>query len=274
MKSNLIILMLLGGMLTGCRHSQSGATAAELSDSIPDEVRKVILAVENSDTDGFAGRVSYPLSRPYPLHNIENAEQMKQYYSTLVDDSLRNVLASEAREWGEYGWRGWSVRDGEFLWIDSLIYDIPYVSVRERVNLDSLRHKDILTLQPDLRDGWEPVAAYRGDDGEIVRIDAMKGKQQTDSNALRMLLYAKGMQLTGNPTRTALGSLDLEGSALTHSYRFTDNRGEIWTLETEPMDSSRPMIYYEGPDGTSSEMPITPVYWLDIVIGDSNTNTK
>lgn len=261
--------MTLAGMMTGCRHKPAGTVSAAVTDSIPDEVRQVVLAVENSDTAKFASRVSYPLTRPYPLHNIENAEQMKEYYSTLVDDSLRHVISSQSKEWSEYGWRGWSVRDGEFLWIDSLIYDIPYVSARERVNLDSLRHKDILTLQPSLRDGWEPVAAYRGDNGEIVRIDAKNGKQPTDNDALRMLLYANGMQLTGQPTKTAHGMLDQEGSALNTAYRFTDTKGGVWILETEPTDSSRPMIYYEAPDGDAREMPITPVYWLDIVGHDS-----
>ena len=261
-----ITVMFLAWACSDCTHSRAREVAVNAQgDTIPDEVRQVVHAVEAGDTAEFAGRVSYPLARPYPLHDIENAEQMKEYYSTLVDDSLRHVIASDAKEWGRYGWRGWSVRDGKFLWIDSLIYDIPYVSSRERVNLDSLRHKDILTLKPDLRDGWQPVAAYSGDNGEIVRIDARDGMQPTDHDALRMLLYAKGMQLTGEPTRTALGSLDLEGTALNPSYRFTDKEGEIWTLETEPTDSSRPMIYYTAPDGSVSEMPITSVYWLDIV---------
>lgn len=261
-----ITLMFMAWACSDCTHSRAKDTApVTQSDSIPDEVRKVVLAVESGDSAEFAGRVNYPLARPYPLHDIENAEQMKEYYGTLVDDSLRRVLASDAKDWSQYGWRGWSVRDGEFLWIDSLIYDIPYVSRREKVNLDSLRHKDILTLKPDLRDGWEPVAAYRGDNGEIVRIDARHGRQPTDSDALRMLLYAKGLQLKGEPTRIAHGTLDLEGSALNPAYTFTDREGETWVLETEPTDSSRPMIYYTSPDGAVSEMPITPVYWLDIV---------
>ena len=63
--------------------------------------------------------------------------------------------------------------------------------------------------------------------------------------------------------------LDQEGSALNTAYRSTDTKGGVWILETEPTDSSRPMIYYEAPDGDAREMPITPVYWLDIVGHDS-----
>lgn len=42
--------MTLAGMMTGCRHKPTGTVSAAVTDSIPDEVRQVVLAVENSDT--------------------------------------------------------------------------------------------------------------------------------------------------------------------------------------------------------------------------------
>ena len=80
------------------------------NDSIPATVKQLVRSVADGDSIQFARLVSYPLKRPYPLHDIENADQMAHYYREMVDDSLRNaILESSPEDWGEYGWRGWSV---------------------------------------------------------------------------------------------------------------------------------------------------------------------
>lgn len=134
--------LISGTLLVGCRHTQAGRTAVEAveqSDSLPVAVKKLVRAIADNDSDGFAHMVSYPLQRPYPLRDIENADQMKAYYKNMVDDSLRNAVTHAGPDrWSEYGWRGWSLDDGRYIWVDDQVYDVQYLSYKEKNPLIAL----------------------------------------------------------------------------------------------------------------------------------------
>ena len=120
----------------------------EKSDSLPTEVKLLVRAIADDDSVGFANMVSYPLQRPYPLRDIDGADQMKSYYKELVDDSLRNVITqAEPKRWSKYGWRGWTLDDGRYIWVDEGVYDVQYLSQKEIKMIDSLIREEILSIE-------------------------------------------------------------------------------------------------------------------------------
>ena len=98
----------------------------------------------------FPLTIDYPLERPYPLPAIVTPEQMADYYPLILDDSLLRVLATAS--WHPDGWRGLTLADGQYAYIDStLLYSLPYLSARERHLRDSLIRREIATLHPSQR---------------------------------------------------------------------------------------------------------------------------
>lgn len=260
------ILLISACLLTGCSRqgSERDITAIGQNDSLPDIVKSVVRAVAEDDSTGFASLVSYPLHRPYPLRDISDAAEMSRYYHTLVDDSLRRVITgSRPEEWSEYGWRGWSVDNGSYLWLDSLIYDIPYLSRRETAELAKARALDLESLPADLRADWIPVAALRADNGTLLRIDS---RQSADAApAMRLLVYNKGTDPRGKPSRIIPGSAEPDGSMGNPVYVFNDTDNSIWTYLPWSADSTTPYFSVENSDGSISELNVSPVNWIEAI---------
>lgn len=261
----LLTLSLLS--LTACNNTSSGKpdiSAIEDSDSIPVTVKQLVRAVVNDDTTKFADLVSYPLSRPYPLHNLETPQEMRRYYSTIMDDSLKRVITGSAvADWDDYGWRGWSLKRGEYLWIDDNLYDIPYLSAAEVNMLDSLRRVEISSLHPSLRDGWQPINTLVAEDGSsIFRIDL--NKKDGNHPVCRLCHYKKGMDLAGIPASINTGYKETEGTANTDIYHFAGKNGESIVFEPDVPDGSLPQLEFNRPDGTSNIIPVKNTYWLDL----------
>lgn len=263
-----IILILTGLLVAGCGHNShvTACEAVERCDSLPEGVKKMVRAVADNDAGKFAATVSYPLQRPYPLRDIEDARQMESYYGTLVDDSLRRVItASGPDQWSEYGWRGWALKDGRYVWIDSLVYDIPYVSAREQADLERLRRQELNTLRADLRGDWLPLGAMTADNGDVMRIDAAGNATPDSRDALRLLVFRKGTDLHGDPSDIFSGTLSMEGSDVSPIYEFADKSGRKWTYIPYPDDGSGPAVYEELKDGSERTVNVRHVYWMDII---------
>lgn len=269
MRSNIPIIFILTGLLTAsCGHNRQATAceAVERCDSLPEGVKNMVRAVADDDAGKFAATVSYPLARPYPLHDIQDARQMESYYHTLVDDSLRRVITtSMPDQWSEYGWRGWALKDGRYVWIDSLVYDIPYVSAREQADLERLRLEELNTLRADLRGDWLPLGAMTADNGDLIRIDAARNATPDSPDALRLLVYRKGTDPHGNPSDIFTGSLSAEGTDVSPIYEFADKGGRKWTYIPYPDDGSEPAIYQDMKDGSERTVNVRHAYWMDIV---------
>lgn len=248
--------------LAGCgskEASKPDISEIETCDSIPDGVKKLVKAVADNDSVGFSAIVSYPLSRPYPLRDIENAEEMKNYYPVMVDDSLREVLtASHPEDWEEYGWRGWSLKNGDYLWVDSDIYDVAYLSAREKAMLDSLKAKEMESIENNYRSGWSPVMCLKGlENGAVYRID--EADKDSDQTGFRLLVYAPGGDLRGIPADVYTGSKEVQGTAGITIYHFKSKEGRNATFAADVTDNSTPAI--EFPDST---IQVVRTYWLDL----------
>ncbi|MDE6681244.1 MAG: hypothetical protein K2J92_07855, partial [Muribaculaceae bacterium] len=110
---------------------------ATIEDSVEEAAPRIVTlvtsAVRNGDKARFASAVAYPLARPYPLKDITDSAAMVDYYPVLVDDSLKHVIERAAlHRWSDNGFRGWTLDNGEYVWLDDSIYSVNYTSVAEQ----------------------------------------------------------------------------------------------------------------------------------------------
>lgn len=237
------------------------------SDSIPKVIKNIVRAVNENNSSMFAGEINYPLLRPYPLKDIQNQDEMKSYYRVLVDDSLRNrIINSAPEDWQRYGWRGYSLGDGSYLWIDDYIYAINYVSKKERQLIDSLTVVEKNSLPALLIRGWEPILTYESEDKtKIYRIDKQLPSETTKIPAYRLSIYnisEKKNNLLNMPAILMEGYLRTEGTATIVSYVFNDDKNHNqYIVYPEDPGSGTPTITM--PDG--DEEPLTKAYWYELV---------
>lgn len=234
-------------------------------DSLPAPLRTLITAVADSDSVAFAGMVSYPLERPYPLHSITDAGQMKRYYSTLADDSLRReITAQPLSRWQQYGWRGWSVDGSYCIWVDDSIYSIPYVSKAEKTMRDKLITKEMASLAPSMRGAWTPVGCYREADGPLIfRID--KSTESGVTPVFRLAVYRSAETMRLAPEAIFTGSQQIDGTVMGISYHFKGPKGSTAEFLPEPLDESLPEFEFVIPQHDDTVIRVRAAYWLDIL---------
>ncbi|MDE7180120.1 MAG: hypothetical protein K2N88_02850 [Muribaculaceae bacterium] len=269
-KITVLTALLAGLPLVSCGSKHNSTDNAEAqpalhdTDSVPETIKKLVKAVNDDDGQGFANLVSYPLQRPYPLHDIDSPEEMSEYYHKLVDDSLRQViLKAGAEKWSEYGWRGWSLDDGRYLWVDDNVYDINYISSVEKRDLDSLSQLEISTIEPSIREGWRPVMCLRGEsNGKIYRVDSRTTGEDYDTHHFRLAVYDASKDLSSLPSELVEGKMEVEGSAGTVIFMFgSSDTNPEYVLQPEATDSPDPVIV-----NTSGEtIQLQRAYWHDLV---------
>lgn len=249
------------------RHSGTpSAVEAVVADSLlPQSVKTLVSAINDSDSVAFASLVSYPLLRPYPLHDIPDARAMSDYYHILVDDSLRNIVTGAAPErWQRFGWRGWSLDDGRYIWLDDSVYSVEYLSGVEQRLLAQLRDNEIESLDPSLRGNWTPVACLRAVGSPAVyRIDMSRDKN--DRPIYRLAGWASHDDMNKAPEMIMTGYVDVEGSAAMTSYSFSAPDGSTAFYQADVADGSAPAILFSSPVTGESEIAVEPAYWLDIL---------
>lgn len=237
---------------------------------LPADVKEVVMAVATDDPERFAATVSYPLERPYPLRDVDDAAHMKEYYPVMVDDSLRSVITSApASDWGGVGWRGWTLRNGEYMWIDGKLYVVNYVSPREREMIDSLSREEINSLQPELRKGgWRPAFCLRADGSDMLfRIDE-RGDSLAADRPYRLAVYRGGETIKGRPAAVMHGVMTIEGSAGVRTFMFEGCDGSQAVYEPDILsEDDMPRINIISASGKSEVYPVKRVYWRDFLHG-------
>ena len=253
----------------GCAKSKESSSISEIldCDSLPKGVKMLTRAIADNDAESFSSLVSYPWQRPYPLKNIEDKEQMKQYYPILVDDSLKSVIVNaKPDDWAEYGWRGWSIKKDNYIWVDEDVYSIPYISSREKEVRDSLIKEDLNSIPVSLSKGWLPMQCLKGDGNDFVyRIDY---KRDNNGKTLyRLCVYGAESDLSGEPLDVMTGYREVEGSAGTATYYFQDKDGNTAIYAADIPDDSQPEIVFtnSGTGDIEQEVPVINAYWLDVI---------
>ncbi len=241
---------------------------ADGAGKLPDDVNRVVKAARSGKPADFAAVCDYPVERPYPLRDLNDSLDMVDYYNVLMDDSLRNVITKSSRsEWDEYGWRGWTVRDGDYIWVDGRIYNIPYVSKAERQLIAQLASEEMGTLPKHLRRGWHPAGCLRNmADGTVYRIDAADDEAAPADSLYRLSVYAPDSNLMAEPSSVLMGKMNVEGSAGVRVFMFRDGNGD--SVEYTPDDSddgeSANMIW-KPVNGKPRSARVKKAYWRDIL---------
>ena len=265
MKTKLYILptatiaLLFGAAFISCSSGEKRKTR----ENLPEDVRPVAEAIINDSPEEFASIVNYPIERPYPLKSVEDSAEMVRYYSTLMDNKIKKIVETAPDStWFNAGWRGWTLGDGSYFWVDSgKIYDVSYVSDREHHMLDSLQKVEIASLEPSLQAGWTPVMCVMDTStGVIFRIDA---QDSANPPIYRLAGYANDNDLSGSPEIMLYGSLDLEGSMGNRFYTFSDENGTTAIYAPDiSSDEDEPEIEIDR-NGKAKKYKAKPDYWLD-----------
>lgn len=208
----------------------------------------------------FPLTIDYPLERPYPLPAIVTPEQMADYYPLILDDSLLRVLATAS--WHPDGWRGLTLADGQYAYIDStLLYSLPYLSARERHLRDSLIRREIATLHPSQRHILAPIACYTDPSRHtLYRLDQLPAPSfDTPAPLYRLTRYALPLRLNALPDLTLTGTAAPEGSAAQLTYTLTAPASNLPTLLIPyPTDAPTPLLY---PTPDAAPLTLLPTPW-------------
>lgn len=243
------------------------------SDSIPENIKKVAQVLADNDSVAFASMVSYPLQRPYPLYDIKDSTLMADYYSVMIDDSLRRAVAeSKPNDWEEQGWKGWSLKHGNYIWIDEAVYDVPYLSQREKNMRAELIRRDLESLPEELRAGWMPEwCLIDPEDGYVYRIDVdsatIADKSNSNINTVyRLAVYKNSKNLRENPDNIFRGFRNEEGSIQHITYLFKDSdsldKSDDNQIIIEPWssESGDPIMYHR-----KKSRKMRKTYWIDLL---------
>lgn len=114
---------------------------SDFSDTLTTEQyhQMIIEAIANGDKQRFAKMLCYPVHRPDPLPDIENEQQMVQYFDILFDKPFRKKVAElDSNSWNLVGWRGWMILDGE-IWDTDPCIVINYSSPIEQQYIEIMR---------------------------------------------------------------------------------------------------------------------------------------
>lgn len=239
---------------------------SHLADTLPQSIHHLTQAVKENNPEAFAKIVSYPLERPYPLKSIQSPDDMVKYYPTLVDDSLRNIIANtDNPSWEQRGWRGWTIDNGKYLWIDDSLYQVTYISKAETEKLRKLLDRDSISVMPGFRKGWKPVTCLKSTaHGTVYRID--HNPKARHGQAYRLAVWKDSDNLKGKPTAVFTGQRQEEGTAGTVTYFFATPDGGKAVYAADITDLyDRPRILFTNPNGTASSDTVVPAYWLDLV---------
>lgn len=260
-KVKILILLPLSFSLLSCNSKKEKEKIAR--PDLPQEVRPIAEAIENESPEQFAASVTYPIERPYPLHNVNDSAEMVSYYKEMVDAPLKKAVKEQPDSaWQQEGWRGWTLDNGAYFWIDAgKIYEVTYLSAKENRMLDSLQHEEISTLQVSLQKDWRPVACITDSiSGTIFRIDTRDG---TEPPVYRLAGYTAETDLSGEPSLILYGTLELEGSMGNRYYRFSDDNGTTAEYTPDVADEDeKPQIEIDR-RGKAKKYMAKPSYWLD-----------
>ena len=138
---------------------------AEDEESYEENMRRMVARLVKSVKDGnaaeFASLCRYPIERAYPLHDIVDSADMVCRYVQIFDDEIRNAVSrSKKEDWGGINWKGYTLDDGSWLWIDDDVYQIPYHSKAEKKQREELIKKDLATLPSGFAKDGIPKCVY------------------------------------------------------------------------------------------------------------------
>lgn len=243
--SAIIIIIVLFKLLYPVTNENDNIDLDEYYSENPKEDNdKLILIIQDIIRYGSEGNleklshyVSYPIWRPYPLPMIKDSSEFMKYANIIWDDSLKNVMKTlKPEDWSSCGWRGYTFKDGEYIWMDGdLITRINYDSKKELLLKEKLIEEEQRMLHPSLQNDIESmwISFKEINDHFYGRIDVMKNKKR------RICIYDKSQEISEMPKFVALDSIyDIQGSMHNTYLLFSKDSVTIELLQSYYLESS------------------------------------
>jgi len=236
MQKLLIFIGLLFLILNGCQLNPEvseniaepieDATADKNNESKPRDlgmleyqdtvVGRFISMVKNNDKKTIAENTRFPLSREYPLPDLNDASDLIEQYDMIFDSGLvDDIVTSDPKEdWAKVGWRGIMFKNGKiWLDVDGVLISINYQSALEEKKRKELIKKDKSNLHKSLLEFDNPIALMETEKFRI-RIDqegdyyryASWGIEKNQSDEPDLIIYD--------------GEVVMDGSGGNHYYLF------------------------------------------------------
>lgn len=238
------------------------------SESAQEERFQIIRqAIIDGDADKLATVTAFPIILEYPMRDINNKEELKQFFDILFDDSIKNNLRnSTISSWNPKGWRGWTLNDGEFLWTneDGLLYLIPYKSKARNVYIQKMRTEEQLDLNESI--SWITHSCFLSlDSSFFFRLEKCDGVERLHIFTNSEFPYKKHSVYNG--------FLELEGSCLNEFYWYACEDSLIELEVNSPMcvDSNLLNYYVVFPNQNSlpdvlqgKTIPLQKAYWREV----------
>ncbi|MBB1335722.1 MULTISPECIES: hypothetical protein [Pseudoalteromonas] len=181
----------------------------------------LIKAFKNHDKAAISSHIRYPLSRTYPVPDINNEAELVERFDDVFDETLiKQIVDSNIdTDWDKVGWRGIMLNSG-VVWVDTdgKIIGINYQTAKEQLLAKNLIAADKQALHPSINAFVEPIldwqtAKYR------IRIDDLG-----DGN-FRYASWSNDKKTSDKPDIVLLkGEIEFEGSGGNHSYTFKNGR--------------------------------------------------
>ena len=233
---------------------EEGTGLSHFSDTLSDGMyhQMILEAIANGDKQMFAKMVSYPLSRPYPLPDIETEGQMVRYFDTLFDKQFRQrIVKLDSNSWSNVGWRGCMILDGE-IWDTDPVICVNYSSPLEQRYAKYLREKDMSRLHPSLRGNWESYygcqldgSACPGFEYSFARVDVSTDHKPGTESSFRVAIFKKGAKASDTPAIVLLGERTIEGSMHLETLHFKSEKHVVVIVPEDVVDGKSYCSIYD-----------------------------
>lgn len=243
------------------------------------ENHKVIMqAIIDGDAEKLAYVIEFPIYQGYPLKDINNARELKQFFNILFDDSIKNVLQKASLDdWSPMGWRGCMLLDGEYLWTteEGLLHFVTYESQALKQYEQKMRmeeQKMRMEEQQDLNESteWFTHSCYLAEDSSVfLRLETFDGVERLHVFTQSDIPYKRHLIFNG--------SVEYEGSCHNEVYWYACEDSVISVMITSPMCIGKQDLkviadhiaifpkHYNLPDVLQGKtIPLQRAYWRDV----------
>lgn len=140
----------------------------------------IIISIIAGNCDSLAMVTDFPIWRPYPEKDIENAEEFKNMFHILFDDSIRHILKQfTAEDWVKFSWHGYMFNNGKYFWAseEGRLNYINYESTKLRTYRKKLSRDEYQALGEDKR--WSTIDCLLASDSAVfLRLEEWDGIQR------------------------------------------------------------------------------------------------
>jgi len=159
--------------------------------------KKIIELIKNERILQLADLIKYPLRRPDPVPNVETKESFLFYYSTLFDDSFKQMILDTTQSFTDiyvnpYSYEIGFNRGKIYIDEDGRITGINYSSPKELELQQTLNKETLSLMNPGIKK-WKQSILVLKSDNYLIRVDLM------EDNSLRYISWSNPKKISDKP---------------------------------------------------------------------------